>query len=232
MRDRWCFLILVAVIVAVGVGDTSAQTNRELAAGFEKATAALRELVGMPDKGIPRDLLARAQAVAVFPGVVKGAFFFGGQLGNGVMSVRRPDGSWSPPALFTLGGGSYGLQFGGEVSDIVLVVTSRKGVDSLLRSKITLGADVSVAAGPLGRRAEAATDIRFQADILSYSRTKGLFAGISVGGGTVHPDDDDNKQLYGRALTAREILTGDQVTAPSVAREFLETLTTYASPAK
>lgn len=224
---RW-YLLVALTVAALTAPDARAQTSPELAAGFEKATAALRELASVPETGIPRDLLSRAQAIAVFPGVVKGAFFFGGRLGNGVMSARRPDGTWSSPAFFTIGGGSWGLQFGAEVSDVVLVVMSRQGLDSLLRTKITLGADLGVAAGPLGRRAEAATDVRLTADILSYSRTRGLFAGVSVGGATVHADDDDNRELYGRPYTAREILTGAPIPVPAAARGFLEALATYA----
>ncbi len=220
-----CALFLVSGCAAIRGGDSASA----MAAKFEKAAAILKEVTTIPESGIPADLLIRAEAVAVFPGVVKGAFAVGGRFGDGVVSVRRPDGSWSPPALVFIGGASYGLQVGAEFTDLVLLVMSRRGTDSLLRSKVTLGADASVAAGPIGRRGGAATDILLTADILSYSRTKGLFAGISIEGATVQPDDEGNAALYGLGYSAREILRGDRVTAPGVTEPFLTALRTYAA---
>jgi lipid-binding SYLF domain-containing protein len=171
--------------------------------------------------------------VAVFPGVVKGAFFFGGRLGSGVISARKePGGGWSAPAFFTIGGGSFGLQIGAQVTDLILLVMTPGGIDSLLRSKVTLGGDLSVAAGPVGRRGEAGIDVRLQAEVLSYSATKGLFAGISLEGATVFADEDANHELYGRGFTAREILLSGRVSPPEAAKNFLTTLMTYAPPKK
>ncbi|MFQ5828844.1 MAG: lipid-binding SYLF domain-containing protein [Candidatus Methylomirabilia bacterium] len=229
---KWWQRLAVALVVVVGCSqDATAQLSPELTARLEKASAVLHEVMSIPDKKIPGDLLARTYAVAVFPGVVKGAFFVGGRVGKGVMSVRREsDGQWSPPAFFTMGGASFGFQFGAQVTDLILLVMTRGGVDSLLRSKVTLGGDLSVAAGPLGRRGEAGIDLRLKAEILSYSRTKGLFAGISVEGATIFADADANQEMYTRGFTAREILLGGQVATPDAAKTFVSTLGKYAPP--
>lgn len=223
---------VVALAVVLGCSQhVTAEVSPKLAARLEKASAVLHEVMSIPDKEIPRDLLARTYAVAVFPGVVKGAFFVGGRVGRGVMSVRdEPGGEWSPPAFFTMGGASYGLQIGAQVTDLILLIMTRQGVESLLRSKVTLGGDLSVAAGPVGRRGEAGIDVRLKAEMLSYSRTKGLFAGISLEGATIFADNDANQELYKRGFTAREILFGGQVATPEEAKTFLSTLGTYAPP--
>ncbi|MFQ5896878.1 MAG: lipid-binding SYLF domain-containing protein [Candidatus Methylomirabilia bacterium] len=228
---RWWQRSLVGalVLVMVGFGQVTAEVGPKLVARFEKASAVLREVMSAPDKGIPQDLLDRAYAVAVFPGVVKGAFFVGGRAGKGIMSVRREaDGRWSPPAFFSMGGASFGLQIGAQVTDFILLVMNWQGVDSLLRSKVTLGGDLSVAAGPVGRRGEVGVDVRLQAAILSYSRTQGLFGGVSLEGTTIFADGGANQQLYGRSYTAREILLGSRLAAPDEAEAFLTTLSTYA----
>jgi lipid-binding SYLF domain-containing protein len=221
----------VGLALLIGAVAGCATSPPELSGKIEKASGALQEVVATPETGIPREWLSRAQAVAVFPGVVKAAFFFGGRWGEGVMSVRKEPGrnDWSPPAFVFIGGGSFGLQIGGEVTDLVLLVMSQRGVDSLLRSKVTLGADLSVAAGPVGRQASAATDLRFGADILSYSRTKGFFAGISLEGATIQADDQANQALYGRGFTAGEILLSGRVPSPPQAQPLLRTLGTYAA---
>jgi len=227
---QWRVTVSVVVIMAfTSLATGGAGPPAKLTARLQRAAEVLHELVGAPDQGIPKDLLSRAQAIAVFPDVLKGAFFFGGRLGDGVMSVREPDGSWSAPAFFAIGGGSWGLQIGGEVMDLVLVVMTRRGVESLLRSKVTLGLDLGIAAGPVGRRAEAATDIQLKADILSYSRSKGLFAGVSLEGSSIHPDDENDEQLYGHSYTAREILLERRATPPDAAKPFLNTLQESAS---
>ncbi|MFQ5519893.1 MAG: lipid-binding SYLF domain-containing protein [Candidatus Methylomirabilia bacterium] len=223
----------VLVIVMLGFGQATAEVAPKLVARFEKASAVLREVMSAPDRRIPQDLLDRAYAVAVFPGVVKGAFFFGGRGGKGIMSVRREsDRRWSAPAFFTMGGASFGLQIGAQVTDFVLLVMTWQGVDSLLRSKVTLGGDLSVAAGPVGRRGEVGIDVRLQAAILSYSRTKGLFGGVSLEGTTIFADGGANRQLYGSDHTAREILLGGRLAAPDEAKTFLTTLSTYAPAPK
>lgn len=227
--QRACLALLATC--ALGVPAASAQSP-EFAATFARATTALYEMVNVPDgNGIPRAALARAQGVAVFPGVVKGALVIGGTSGDGVLTVRRPDGSWSPPAIFRMSGGSLGLQIGAEVSDVVLLIMSPRGVDGLLRSEATIGADLSAAAGPTGHRLEASTDLRFTTDLVTYSRNKGLFAGLSISGASVSAVEDWNTSLYGRGYTAREILLGNQLQIPSVARGFIETVAASSGPA-
>lgn len=229
-RRTWRVAVSVVLIVMLtSIAAGAAEVPAKLAARLQRAGVVLGELASAPDKGIPDGLLTRAQAVAVFPDVLKGAFFFGGRLGDGVMSVRRPDGAWSAPAFFAMGGGSWGLQIGGEVMDLVLVVMTRRGVESLLRSKVTLGIDLGIAAGPVGRRAEAATDIQLKADILSYSRSKGLFAGVSLEGTSIHADNESDMQFYEHSYAAREILLEGRAAAPDAAKPFLDTLREYAS---
>jgi lipid-binding SYLF domain-containing protein len=222
--------LVVLGTVLLGAAPVVAQ-NPEFAATFARAATTLYEMVNVPDgNGIPRAVLARAQGVAVFPGVVKGALVLGGTSGDGVVTVRRADGSWSPPAIFRLTGASLGPQIGAEVTDVVVVILSARGLDGLLRSEATIGADMSAAAGPTGRRLEAATDLRFTTDLLTYSRTKGLFAGLSIGGASVRAADDWNHALYGRGYTAREILLGQALEVPAVARGFIQTVTAASGP--
>jgi lipid-binding SYLF domain-containing protein len=230
-RARHRLGLAVLLTLALAAPGASAQSP-EFAATFARATTVLYEMVNVPDgDGIPRAALARAHAVAVFPAMVKGALLVGGMSGDGVLTVRRPDGSWSPPAVFRMAGGSLGLQIGAEVTDVVLLIMTPRGLEGLLASEATLGADLSVAGGPTGRRLEASTDLRFTTDLVSYSRTKGLFAGMSIGGASVRAADDWNHALYGRGYTAREILLGGQLPVPEVAQGFIQTVAASAGPA-
>lgn len=208
--------IVFITIIALGLPMTltaaqkSRQTPRALARAdiprdvqsqYDRAQDAaeiLGDLARTPDKGIPRSLLDRAYGIAVFPHVIKGAFIVGGRWGKGIVSIREPGGGWSAPAYVDIAGGSFGFQIGGQSTDLVLVFTSRKGVDSLLRSKVKLGADASVAAGPVGRAAEASTDVALKAEVYAYSRSKGLFAGIALDGAVVHFNDSANEKVYGK----------------------------------
>ena len=153
--------------------------------------------------------------MAVFPGVVKGALLIGGTAGDGVVTVRRADGSWSPPAIIRMAGGSVGFQIGAEVTDVVLLIMTPKGLQGLLSSEFTIGADISAAAGPSGARGEVSTDLKFSTDLLTYSRTQGLFAGFSFSGASVRSRDDWNQSLYGRGYTIQEILLGTHVADPA-----------------
>ena len=144
--------------------------------------------------------------------------------------MRRPDGSWSPPAIFRMSGGSLGFQIGAEITDVVLLIMSPKGLQGLLSSEFTIGADMSAAAGPSGRRSELSTDLKFTTDLVTYSRTKGLFAGLSLGGASVRAADDWNHSLYGRGYTVQEILLGTQLTIPQVAQGFIQTVAASAGP--
>jgi lipid-binding SYLF domain-containing protein len=209
----------------------AAETNAELTKRFTKATEVLTEMASGRDAEIPADLLAQARAIAVFPGVSKGAVIFGGRYGQGVVSVRRPAGDqWSAPALFTIGGGSFGLQIGGQVVDLVLLIMTQKGVDSLLRSEFTLGGDATLAAGPKSLHEGADTDGRFKAEIFSYARSSGLFAGVSFEGASVHPDGDAIRRVYGSAADSRDVLLGTKYAAPVAARPFIAALRKYTPP--
>jgi lipid-binding SYLF domain-containing protein len=171
----------------------------------ERASDTYRQLIGTADRGVPESLLKRCRAIAIFPGVIKGAVVFGGRYGKGVVAVREA-GGWSPLAFFTLSGGSWGLQLGAESADVVLFFMSDQSVRSLLSSKFTLGGKAGLAAGPLGRTAEAGTDARLQAEIYSYARSRGLFAGISLEGARLAPDDKSNESYYSAPITSRQIL--------------------------
>jgi lipid-binding SYLF domain-containing protein len=168
--------------------------------------------------------------VAVFPGVVKGALLIGGYSGDGVVTARRPDGTFGPPAVIRMAGGSLGLQIGAEVTDVVLLIMTPKGLQGLLSSEFTIGADMSATAGPSGHREEVSTDLKFTTDLVTYSRTQGLFAGVSFAGASVRARDDWNRSLYGRGYTIQEILLGTQLTVPQVAQGFIQTVAASAGP--
>jgi len=195
----------------------------------QKASKVFTEIMDAPDKGIPQNLIDRAKCVAVFPSVLKGGFIVGGRGGRGVASCRTASG-WTSPAFFNLGGGSVGLQFGAESTDFVLLIMNDRGMNSLLTDQFTLGGDASVAAGPVGRQAGADTDARLNAEILSYSRSKGLFGGLELKGVVIKPDKDDIKEVYGSNVTARDILSGTKATAaPTDVSAFPTTLSRYSS---
>ena len=233
MRSKGWHGLCLAILAALVVGAVGADAQSpEFAATFARATTALYEMINVPNgAGIPREALAKAHGVAVFPGVVKGALLIGGTSGDGVVTVRRPDGTWSPPAIFRMSGGSLGLQIGAEITDVVLLIMTPKGLRGLLSSEFTIGADMSAAAGPSGRRSELSTDLKFTTDLVTYSRTKGLFAGLSLSGASVRAADDWNHSLYGRGYTVQEILLGTQLTIPQVAQGFIQTVAASAGPA-
>jgi lipid-binding SYLF domain-containing protein len=188
------------------------------------AATVLSELREAPDSGIPEDLWNRAQCVLVVPSMKKAAFVFGGEAGSGVMSCRRAKG-WSAPVFMHLARGSFGLQIGAEKVDLVLLVMNRQGADKLLQDKVSLGADASLAAGPVGRSANAATDAQMNAEMLSYSRSQGVFAGIDLSGGVLRPDTQADARAYGRDATARDIVEGTrQVAVPVAANSFVRAL--------
>ncbi|MGC2888641.1 MAG: lipid-binding SYLF domain-containing protein [Candidatus Acidiferrum sp.] len=186
----------------------------------------MAEILNVPDD-IPADLLEKAECVIVLPSVMKAAFIVGGSYGRGVMSCRSgPDfnGRWSAPAMMALEGASVGFQIGGQATDFVLLVMNRRGAESILTSQVKLGGDVAAAAGPKGRNAAAATDVTMRAEILSYSRSRGLFAGVSLAGSTLRPDNDGNERIYGKGITAKEIVINSSVHAPASARLLVSTL--------
>ena len=193
------------------------------------ATTVFTEIMGVPDSAIPQAVLAGAEAVAVFPAVKKGGFVVGGQWGRGIMSVRGARGSWSAPAFLTLTGGSFGLQIGGQEIDLVLVINDREGLERLVRNQFKIGVDASVAAGPVGRDAQAATDIQMRARILSYSRARGLFAGVTINGGTIKQDRDANERFYGRSYSTKEIVFERLGGAPAPVPAWRQALLTHAA---
>jgi lipid-binding SYLF domain-containing protein len=189
-----------------------------------EAATVLGELRGTPDRGIPEDLWDKAQCVMVIPSMKKAAFVIGGEAGSGVMSCRHANG-WSAPVFMHLAKGSFGLQIGAEEVDLVLLVMNRPGADKLLQDKVSLGTDASLAAGPVGRSANAATDAQMQAEMLAYSRSHGLFAGIDLSGGVLRPDTEADARAYGSDVTAREIVDGTQrLAVPAAAQSFVRAL--------
>jgi lipid-binding SYLF domain-containing protein len=189
----------------------------------------MSEIMSAPDKGIPQDLLEKAQCIVVVPGVKKGAFIFGGKYGKGFMLCRKEGGvGWSSPAAIRVEGGSFGFQIGVSDTDVVMLVMNTSGAKKLLQSKFTVGADASVAAGPVGRDSSAETDAQMHAELLTWSRSRGAFAGISLQGATLRPDDDWNKEMYGKSMSNRDIVMGS-VPPPEAAAKLLALLNKYSS---
>jgi SH3 domain-containing YSC84-like protein 1 len=220
-------LATLACLITCGMAlgtPTTKETER-----LQKAAAVLTEIMGTPEKAIPQDLLNKAVCVGVVPSEMKFAIGVGGSFGRGAMVCRRHgNGSWGPPSMFTIGGGSFGFQLGGEATDLVFIVMNPRGAEKLVQSSVKLGADASAAAGPVGREAQGATDIQLRAEILSYSRSRGLFAGVSLDGAVLKQDDDANRRLYGRAVLPKEILFTGRVVAPASVRSLDRTLARYS----
>lgn len=215
---------LFTCFVALAIGTTLFAQGKE-EDRLRACSTVLKEILNVPDD-IPKDLLDKAECVIVFPGVKKFAMGVGGSYGRGAITCRTGDtytGPWSAPAMFALEGGSIGFQLGGQSTDFVLLVMNDRGADSVLGSKVKLGADATAAAGPKGRSAAAATDIVMQAEMLSYSRSRGLFAGVSLEGSTLRPDNDADALVYGRTIDARDIVKGS-VPVPAAAKSMIDLL--------
>jgi lipid-binding SYLF domain-containing protein len=217
---------VAAAVIALAGGTGVVRADAREDACLLTATEVLQEVEGMPDQRLPDLLLQRAYGIAVIPDVDKVAFFFGGRRGKGVLVVRDTLTSpWSNPSFITLTGGSWGLQIGAQSSDIILVFTTKTGIEGIAGGKLTLGADASVATGPVGRQGSAATDLNFNAEIYSYARTRGLFGGIALDGSVMKIDRSANAAFYGRSgVTATEIFSGQAPVAPEFARRFLTRL--------
>jgi len=214
-------MAIVVSTAALAMAETASERLASSAAVFQ-------EVMNTPDKGIPEDLLAKAQCVIIIPGMKKGAFVVGGEYGRGFAECRHGDGTgWGAPAALRVEGGSFGFQIGGSDTDVFMLVMNQRGMDRLLGDKFTLGADASVAAGPVGRTANANTDARMTAEILAWSRAKGLFAGISLSGATLRPDMDVNAELYGHKIDNRAVLAGG-VQPPAAAQELRTELDRYS----
>ena len=195
-----------------------AETDRVI-----EAARVLEEVLAAPDKGVPEAIVEKAQAIVVIPSTVKGALLIGAQRGKGVMSVKSASG-WSAPAFVTLTGGSVGFQIGGQATDIVLVVVNERGIENLAQNTFKIGGDASVAAGPVGREATASTDYKLQAQILSYSRSRGLFAGVSLAGSTIRADRDANEKIYGVGYSTRNIVVERKVEPTATAEPWMRVL--------
>jgi lipid-binding SYLF domain-containing protein len=214
---------LVAVLIFIGL---PAYAQKDENNRVENAGKVMVEILNVPDD-IPQDVLNKAECVIVLPSVLKFAIGFGGSYGRGVMTCRSGkefSGPWSAPSMMALEGGSFGLQLGGQATDFVLLVMNRRGASAILTSQVKLGGDVAAAAGPKGRDAAAATDVTMRAEILSYSRSRGLFAGISLEGSTLRPDNDGNERIYGKGVTAKDIVINSAIHAPASARLLVSTL--------
>jgi len=212
-------LTLAAVSLATSMTCTAEQDKRDTSERLDKAAAVLHEVMATPDKGIPEEVMEHAKCVAVVPHMIKGGFVFGAQGGRGVATCRTDHG-WSAPAFFAITGGSWGLQIGVEGVDLVMIIQNEEGMKHLLTSKFQVGADASAAAGPVGRHASAGTDWKMNAEILTYSRAKGAFAGLTLNGADIRPDEDSMKTVYGAEVTFRSVLAGS-VPPPPQAHAFL-----------
>jgi SH3 domain-containing YSC84-like protein 1 len=226
IKKRWTMLMMGILVLAPLSFAKEADRGKTERERIRNADTVVKEILNVPDN-IPQELLDKARCVIVMPSVLKAAFVVGGSYGRGTMVCRTGkdfSGSWGAPAMYALEGGSVGLQIGGEATDFVLLVMNDRGADSLLHSKVKLGADASVAAGPVGRTAAADTDAYMRSEILSYSRARGVFAGISLEGSTLRPDHDANRNLYGRSVTAAQIIKESEVHAPAVADDLIAQL--------
>jgi SH3 domain-containing YSC84-like protein 1 len=221
-------LLATLVCLSACAGALAAPTTRE-AERLQQAAAILSEIMGTPEKAIPQDLLDKAVCVGVIPSEKKFALGVGGTFGRGALVCRRGGtGRWGAPSMFTVGGGSFGFQLGGEATDVVFIVMNPRGAQKLVQSSVKLGADASATAGPVGRKAQGATDLQLHAEILSYSRSRGLFAGVSLEGAVLKQDDDANKRLYGRTVVPKAILFTRSVAAPPAARPLDAALSKYS----
>jgi SH3 domain-containing YSC84-like protein 1 len=212
-------ILTVTLFTTTITADVSTSQRKRI----EEAAAVLKEIHAAPEKDIPQELWTKASCVIVVPGLKKAAFVLGGEYGKGLMSCRR-NGGWSAPIFMQVGKGSWGFQIGAQSIDLVLLVMNERGTQKMLRNKVTLGAEASVAAGPVGRDARAATDAQMKAEILSYSRAQGLFAGINISGGVVKSVEEDNEDLYGPGVAPRDVVLGTSITAPASTEPFMAAL--------
>lgn len=221
-------IIIAGLVTIPALADEDKDTVKKL----NDAEKVIQTAVTAPDKGIPKDLLQKAECVGVFPEVKKGAFVVGAEFGKGVFTCRREDGTMGAPAFFTVAAGSVGYQVGAQETDLVLLIMNKNGVKYLLEDKFTLGGEAAAAAGPVGRSAEAATDAQLHAMILTWSRSRGLFAGASLEGSVIKPDKSRMEKFYSRPISAREVLVDTKVSVPKAARPFVDTTNRSASRSK
>jgi len=232
MRNFLVLLLLFCFLTPILSADDdtkAAEANTKASGRISAAGTVLDEIQGAPDNRIPEEVLASAECVAVVPSLLNGGFVFGGRYGKGVASCRTPKG-WSAPAFFTIGGGSFGLQIGGQATDVIMLIMNKNGMDNLLSSQFKLGADASAAAGPVGRHASADTDWKMRAEVLTYSRSRGLFAGLELAGAVIKQDKGSTREFYGRMVPFKTSLKGD-TEAPKAAYPFLSSLAKWAQQA-
>ena len=232
MRNFLVLLLLVCFLTPILSADEdtkSPEANTKASGRVEAAGTVLDEIQGAPDQRIPEEVLGSAECVAVVPSLLKGGFVVGGRYGRGVASCRTAKG-WSAPAFFTISGGSFGLQIGGQAVDLVMLIMNKNGMNQLLSSKFKVGADASAAAGPVGRHASANTDWKMRSEVLTYSRARGLFAGLELAGAVIKQDRDSTREFYGRMVPFKTSLTGE-IDAPKSAYPFLSTLAKWAQQA-
>lgn len=220
----FCLILALCLVAAPTFAQKKSKVAKDAIRHSNDAAEVFNEIMGAPDKAIPKELVEKAQAIAVFPGVFKAAFIFGGREGKGVIS-RRTAAGWSAPAFFNLGGGSFGAQIGVDKTDYVLLIMNEKGLNGLLGDKLQIGGEVGVAAGPVGREASAATDVQLKAEILTYSRSKGAFIGAALNGTVITPDNNLNEAFYG--MKASEVLSGGVSSIPQPVGIYPQTLSRY-----
>jgi lipid-binding SYLF domain-containing protein len=232
MRNLLVLLLLFCFLTPILSADEdtkAAEANTKASGRVESAGTVLDEIQAAPDQRIPEEVLGSAECVAVVPSLLKGGFVVGARYGRGVASCRTAKG-WSAPAFFTISGGSFGLQIGGQAVDLVMLIMNKGGMDNLLSSRFKLGADASAAAGPVGRHASADTDWKMRAEVLTYSRARGLFAGLELSGAVIKQDKDSTREFYGRMVPFKTSLKGE-IEAPKAAYPFLSTLAKWAQQA-
>lgn len=225
MNAKILICLTVAATLTLQAQDTAAAKR------LSSAATTVREIMDAGDKGIPQELLDSSSCVVVVPGLKKGAFIFGGKYGRGFLTCRNDNGlGWKSPASVRVEGGSFGFQIGGSETDVVMIVKSQKGAEKMMQSRFTLGGEASVAGGPVGRNSTAMTDVQMRAEILSYSRSRGAFAGISLEGATVREDQGANRELYGKEISSKDVLS-TKPPVPAGAKEFLDVLSKYSGRA-
>src|SRR3989338_5705736 len=221
------FGVLVGILMTVSVPASYADV--ELDGRVHEAKLVLNEIMAAPDSSIPEELFSKCKAIAIYPNVLKAGFIIGGRFGKGVVLSKDSSGKWGPVAFSTIGGGSWGLQIGGSATDLILVIMNERGLDGLLSSNFKLGADAAVAAGPVGRTADASTDLTLRAGVLAYSRSRGLFAGIALDGAVMTEDNNSNTIYYGKPMTSREILISQSAQIQPSSKELIDTLNDYSA---
>ena len=229
-RVSLAFSLIAMVLTLLLPSYSYAGSFADLEARITEAKLVLDEVMATPEKSIPEELLAKCKAIAIYPNVLKGGFIFGARFGKGVvLKKNEKTGEWGPVAFSTIGGGSWGLQIGGSATDLILVIMNERGMMGLLSNNLTLGADASIAAGPVGRDSEAAMDLSMRAGMISYSRSRGLFAGMALDGAIMTQDNNSNGAYYGKDVTSKDILLGNTVEVQPSSKELVQALQQYSS---